>query len=146
MIGLVVLFLFSLGLPLALLDLVDDKLGAGTVAAAFRLLARGHVSVTGIALRPTPRIAGAELNDSNGNRLAGCGAVVVEATPLAALRSLAAHALAGFLLWWRQGNSSHSSSPSSSPPALAVSVGDVFVDWTHGEDGEEGRKRKGFFF
>jgi hypothetical protein len=146
MIGLVVLFLFSLGLPLALLDLVDDKLGAGTVAAAFRLLARGHVSVTGIALRPTPRIAGAELNDSNGNRLAGCGAVVVEATPLAALRSLAAHALAGFLLWWRQGNSSHSSSPSSSPPALAVSVGDVFVDWTHGEDGEEERKRKGFFF
>ena len=134
MIGVVVLFLFLLGLPLALLDLVDAKLGAGTVAAAIRLVARGHVGVSGFALRPTPRIAGAELTDADGNRLAGCGAVVVEATVPAALRSLAAHALAGLLLWWREGSSSSSSA--SSPPALSVSVGDVFIDWTHGEDGE----------
>lgn len=149
MIGFVVLLLFLLGLPLALLDLVDAKLGAGTVAAAVRLVARGHVGVSGLALRPTPRIAGAELTDAEGNRLAGCGAVVVEATVPAALRSLAAHALAGLLLWWRGGaqggggngedggDGSSSSSSSSPPPALSVSVGDVFIDWTHGEDGEK---------
>ena len=133
MIGFVVLLLFLLGLPLALLDLVDAKLGAGTVSAAIRLVARGHVAVRGFALRPTPRIAGAELTDAQGNRLAGCGAVVVGATLPAALRSLAAHAFAGLLLWWREGSSSSSSA--SSPPALSVSVGDVFIDWTHGEAG-----------
>ena len=162
MIGVVVLFLFLLGLPLALLDLVDAKLGAGTVAAAIRLVARGHVGVSGFALRPTPRIAGAELTDADGNRLAGCGAVVVEATVPAALRSLAAHALAGFLLWWRGGappggggggggggnggssgdggGSSSSPAPAPPPPALSVTVGDVFIDWTHGEDGEKRSK------
>ena len=141
MIGVVVLFLFLLGLPLALLDLVDAKLGAGTVAAAIRLVARGHAGASGFALRPTPRLAGAELTDAEGNRLAGCGAVVVEATVPAALRSLAAHALAGFLLWWRGGGSGDggdgSNSSYSSPPPLSVSVGDVFIDWTHGEDGEK---------
>ena len=103
MIGIVVVVLFLLGLPLALLDLVDEHLGAGSVLSFFRLVARGHVTVSGFALRPTPRIAAAELSDAAGTRLAGCGAVVVEATLLAALRSLAAHALAGLLLWRRGG-------------------------------------------
>ena len=134
MIGIVVVVLFLLGLPLALLDLVDEHLGAGSVLSFFRLVARGHVTVSGFALRPTPRIAAAELSDAAGTRLAGCGAVVVEATLLAALRSLAAHALAGLLLWRRGGAGSASSSPPP-PAALSVSVGDVFVDWTHGEDG-----------
>ena len=134
MIGIVVVVLFLLGLPLALLDLVDEHLGAGSVLSFFRLVARGHVTVSGFALRPTPRIAAAELSDAAGTRLAGCGAVVVEATLLAALRSLAAHALAGLLLW-RRGGAGSASSSSPPPAALSVSVGDVFVDWTHGEDG-----------